>query len=470
MYIGLQRGSVLILPPERSLFAMPVDIIQVFVSSTSLDLEPERKAVESALQGLGETKFVGMEYFGSRGERTQRASLDEVNRSRVYVGIFAGGYGSGITEDEYRRARQLELPCFIYFKRETDISAEWLESVAEKAARLAALKGELRRQHTINEFTSPEDLACKVTADLHRWLFDEYLTSRLTQAAQGALPHNQAQALLDAIIDPNALSQSLRTQLQERCLVIGRGERDIAIGGNASESNIITGDRNVVTEKTQIRGDVVRRDKITIINQPRPDPAKKFSALTAIPVGVLGIVLVVFLFYWWGTSQRSIYRLRVTVTDVQGTPVEDAKVWSSVGGEPKKVAGGLQFDIPAANKPLDGKLTIFASKEDAFLTGETGLTLSNDYNPAVIVNLKRDDSGKVRGQVVDGKNHAVTGARVFVVGYQAEFVLTKDGGNFELAAHAALNQQVMLHAEKARYSVNLWHPAGDTPAVLVLER
>jgi hypothetical protein len=39
----------------------------------------------------------------------------------------------------------------------------------------------------------------------------------------------------------------------------------------------------------------------------------------------------------------AIYRVRVTVIGPQGTPVEDAKVWSSIGGEPKKVAGGWQF-------------------------------------------------------------------------------------------------------------------------------
>lgn len=83
---------------------MPVEVVQVFVSSTWLDLQPERQAVEAALQRLHETKFVGMEYFGSRDETTRRTSLDEVDRSRVYVGIIAGRYGSGITEDEYRRA------------------------------------------------------------------------------------------------------------------------------------------------------------------------------------------------------------------------------------------------------------------------------------------------------------------------------------------------------------------------------
>ncbi len=166
-----------------------------------------------------------------------------------------------------------------------------------------------------------------------------------------------------------------------------------------------------------------------------------------------------------------LYRVRVTVLSPENVPIEDAKVWSSFGGEPKKVAGGWQFDIPDASKPKEGQLSVFASKDSAFLTGRADFALGNDSNPAVIINLRRDDSARVRGQVVGKKNHAISGARVFVVGYEAEAIVTKEGGNFELPAHAALNQQVLLHAEKKGYpAAPLWHPAGNMPAVLILER
>jgi len=65
------------------------------------------------------------------------------------------------------------------------------------------------------------------------------------------------------------------------------------------------------------------------------------------------------------------------------------------------------FKIPEESKPKEGKLTIFASKESAFLTGQAELTLGNGHNPAVAINLKRDESAKIRGQVVDGKKHSV---------------------------------------------------------------
>jgi hypothetical protein len=97
--------------------------IHAFVSSTWLDLQPERAAVEMLLQRFRETKFIGMEYFGSRDETTLHASLDEVARSNLYIGIIGRRYGSGITEAESTRARARKPPCLVYFKQETAISA-----------------------------------------------------------------------------------------------------------------------------------------------------------------------------------------------------------------------------------------------------------------------------------------------------------------------------------------------------------
>jgi len=223
---------------------MQPTILCIFVSSTWLDLQPERKSVEAALQRLRETKFVGMEYFGSRDENTRCASLDEVDRSQVYIGIFGGRYGSGITEAEYRRGRERGLPCLIYFKDEANIPAEWHEADPEKAARLAALKKELREYHTVTTFTTPDDLSVKMTADLHRWLFDDYLAPRLEKAAQGECPPEEAQALLAAIKDLSALNQDLLARLREAGYVIAQGERSVAVGRNVIHSILNTGDHN----------------------------------------------------------------------------------------------------------------------------------------------------------------------------------------------------------------------------------
>ena len=195
-------------------------------------------------------------------------------------------------------------------------------------------------------------------------------------------------------------------------------------------------------------------------------PAIAWACIVAILlIGLAPILASVY------AGKNAIYRVRVTVLDPQQIPVDDARVWSSMGGEPKKVAGGWQFDIPAASKPADGKLTVYAAVSSAFLTGRRELPLADDRNPTVTVQLAKDASATVRGIVVDGSGKAILGARVSVVGFESETVVTRAGGNFLLPAHAANGQQAQLHAEKAGYAaVNQWHPAGDEPATLVLDR
>ncbi len=199
---------------------METRTIHVFVSSTWLDLKRERQAVEAALQRLREMKFVGMEYFGSQNDTTHDISLAEVDRSQLYIGVFAGRYGSGITEAEYRRAREKGLPCLIYFQADAASPTQKKED-ADKSSRLAALKEELRREYIVTEFSSPDDLAARLTADLHRWLIDTIYMPAAAQATHSDFPLKQLESLL---ADVKAL-----------------GTRSVAIGGN-NAGTIITGD------------------------------------------------------------------------------------------------------------------------------------------------------------------------------------------------------------------------------------
>lgn len=194
-----------------------IPILPVFLSSTWEDLKPERQAVEEALQKLRRTKMVGMESFGSRGEDTRQASLDEVDRSAVYVGIFGGRYGSGITEAEYRRARERELPCFIYFKDEAAIPPEGRERDANRAERLEQLKRELRRAHTISPpFQEPYQLAARVAVDLFNWFLDHH-------------PEQAKDPLLEGISRlPTRYEERIRSFLD---LYLGTPEEPVPFGG-----------------------------------------------------------------------------------------------------------------------------------------------------------------------------------------------------------------------------------------------
>src|SRR6476661_1611403 len=150
-------------------------VVRVFVSSTWHDLQPERQAVEMALGRLSETKFIGMEHLGSREETPLKASLSEVDKADLYMGIIAGRYGSGITAAEYQRARELGLDCLFYKKQ----SVACTESDPEKNARFQEFLDEVDRHHVYSLFTTPEDLATRITADLHRWLVDKVLMPQL---------------------------------------------------------------------------------------------------------------------------------------------------------------------------------------------------------------------------------------------------------------------------------------------------
>lgn len=188
-------------------------------------------------------------------------------------------------------------------------------------------------------------------------------------------------------------------------------------------------------------------------------------ALVAVVLGFAGFVVSTV-----SGKPPELYRVRVTVIDAEQKPVEDAKVWSSMGGEPKKVAGGWQFDIPAVSKPVEGKLTLFAELRNAFQKGRKELDLAEDYNPTVVIPLEKDTSAAIRGMVVDPSGRAVSGVRVSVVGYGSEAATTDEDGSFELAAHASPGQQVQLHAEKEGFEpTNQWHPAGHSPVTITLD-
>lgn len=147
------------------------DKARIFISSTLKDLREEREAVDKALRRIQDTSIGSMEYFGSRDEAPEDASLAEVNRSTVYLGIFGHLYGSGITEAEYQRARERNLPCLIYIKDDSvPVPPTFVERDPGKMAKLEALRNEITANHTFSFFTSPDQLATQVVTDVHNLL------------------------------------------------------------------------------------------------------------------------------------------------------------------------------------------------------------------------------------------------------------------------------------------------------------
>jgi hypothetical protein len=168
-------------------------------------------------------------------------------------------------------------------------------------------------------------------------------------------------------------------------------------------------------------------------------------------------------------ATRGVYRVRVVVLGADGSPVDDAQLTSSIGGEPKKVQGGWEFDVPPQIRPGDGKVTLFASVKNAFLTGSSTLVLAGDYYPTATIQLTSDISAKIRGVVLDEQSRPVAGAQVSIPGY-ADVAVTDNMGNFVLPAHAADGQIVSVRAQKGQLFGSASVPAGKIPLELMLRR
>ena len=180
------------------------------------------------------------------------------------------------------------------------------------------------------------------------------------------------------------------------------------------------------------------------------------------------VTLAVLAFISRPASSGSGYRVRVTVLDPNRVPVNQAHVWSTLGGEVKQVDGGFEIDIPALPSGSRRPLTIRAEVNDRAWRGETSLELGSDHAPPATIQLASAGEANLRGTVVDENGDSVANVFVGVVGF--ETVTTDAHGNFSVPAHATAGSDVQLHAEKTGYvSTTSTIPAGANPSVIVLK-
>ena len=149
--------------------------LSIFISSTFVDLESHRALVREAIAKL-EHGSTAMELFGALPDSPREECLRLVRAADAYVGIFGMRYGSidaasgkSMTQLEYEEARALRLPSLVYLLDEaTHLVLPGHVETGSGAEKLAAFKTALRANHVINRFSSPEDLAAKVTQDILR--------------------------------------------------------------------------------------------------------------------------------------------------------------------------------------------------------------------------------------------------------------------------------------------------------------
>jgi hypothetical protein len=148
----------------------------VFISSTFKDLKDHRREVWDALKRF-DVNVRGMEEFGARTTGPLETCLAEVEQSDVYVGIIAYRLGSIDPETkkpftllEYEKAVEQEKEILIYVA--DDEIASFPQSVVDDdprtRKRLAAFKSKLRERHTVGTFSTPRDLAEKLSSDFKK--------------------------------------------------------------------------------------------------------------------------------------------------------------------------------------------------------------------------------------------------------------------------------------------------------------
>lgn len=149
----------------------------IFVGSTFLDLEAHRSLVRDAITRL-DHNTKAMEFFGALPDTPKAECLRLVRSADVYVGIFGMRYGyvdaatnKSMTQLEYEEAQALRIPSLVYVidEHKHPVLPAHIEH-GPGADKLRELKKTLLNNHVVNKFSSPEDLAAKVTQDLVRLL------------------------------------------------------------------------------------------------------------------------------------------------------------------------------------------------------------------------------------------------------------------------------------------------------------
>ncbi len=171
---------------------------RIFVSSTFIDLQEFREAVQDAIRQLGAAD-ISMEHFGARDNRPKDECVKLIKEeSDVFVGIYAHRYGHvpkgdkvSILEAEYDAATASGIKRLIYLIDETIAWPPAHIDKARAATKLRKFKEKLKAAHICESFTNKDDLAASVVADLGRLFSQEAgaQTESTNRAARSSLPH-----------------------------------------------------------------------------------------------------------------------------------------------------------------------------------------------------------------------------------------------------------------------------------------
>lgn len=173
--------------------------IDVFISSTSRDLQKYRAKVQEIIWRLGAFP-IAMEVFDATERNALQLCYDELKKAEIFIGIYAHRYGfippphmtctladgrivqgdnaKSITEWEYEWAIEQKIPMLLYVVADQDDEGNpllWQPDFIDpdpQKTRLNTFKQHIMGNHVVGFFYSPDHLAVQLQSALFKLMTD----------------------------------------------------------------------------------------------------------------------------------------------------------------------------------------------------------------------------------------------------------------------------------------------------------
>jgi hypothetical protein len=149
--------------------------IDVFISSTTLDLAKHRLAAREACMRLGMFPLM-MEYLPASDATAVNISLKLANEAEIYVAIIGWRYGfvpssysMSMTELEYRRAFERRIPRLVFMSGDIEDKTNNVDESDLHRQKLDEFRSRLKDENIVNFFSSPEDLRAQLIHSLSEY-------------------------------------------------------------------------------------------------------------------------------------------------------------------------------------------------------------------------------------------------------------------------------------------------------------
>lgn len=188
-------------------------VYRVFISSTFLDLAPERRLVLQAIQDLNASlATLGIALIpidlqrGAAPGPPLNVCLAEVGRSDIILTIVARCYGStsttglSMTEMEFDEATKRGLHRFVYYKNDAVIVLpEHIDTEPDMIQKLLQFRKKIDSQLKRDIFMNPDELRGHVIRDLMKWILTRPDVAKSIPASVAGVVFTGSSTILEAL-------------------------------------------------------------------------------------------------------------------------------------------------------------------------------------------------------------------------------------------------------------------------------